>query len=265
MADIELEPGLTIHYLEINPGGDPIVLLLHGLGATGNSWQLQFPPLAEAGYRILAPDMRGFGRSSYPGGANNTELMAADTLKFLQRLEVGNCHVIGISMGGTIALQAILNKPNVIESLILTNTFARLRPNRAATWIFYGIRLILVHFTGIHRQANYVGNRLFPHPEQVELRNEFTNQVRQANQKGYRSTMRSYARYDLSDRLGGINVPTLIITSENDSVVPPDVQAELANNIPNSRQISIPSAGHAVSVERPNIYNKIILDFLGSP
>jgi pimeloyl-ACP methyl ester carboxylesterase len=264
MADIELEPGLTIHYLEMNPSGDPVVLLLHGLGATGHSWQLQFPPLAEAGYRILVPDMRGFGRSTYPGGTNNTELMAADTLNFLQKLTIGKCHVIGISMGGTIALQAILNQPTIIKSLILTNTFAKLQPREASTWIFYGIRLILVHFLGIHRQANYVGNRLFPHPEQVELRNEFTNQVRQANQKGYRSTLRSYARYDLSDQLESINVPTLIITGENDSVVPPDVQVELAKAIPNSRHEIIPNAGHAISVERPNTYNKIIIDFLGS-
>ena len=68
MAILELEPGLTIHYLDFNPGGYPAVLLLHGLGATGNSWQLQFHPLIEAGYRVLAPDMRGFGQSNFPGG-----------------------------------------------------------------------------------------------------------------------------------------------------------------------------------------------------
>lgn len=264
MADIELEPGLTIHYLEINPSGDPVVLFLHGLGATSASWQLQFQPLADAGYRILAPDMRGFGRSSYPGGANNSEIMAADTIKFLQRLEIGTCHVIGISMGGTIALQTVLMKPGFAESLILTNTFAKLRPKGVATWIFYGIRLAMVHVIGIQKQATYVANRLFPQPEQGELRNEFTKQVRQANQKGYRSTMRSYSQYDLSDQLREINVPTLIITGENDSVVPPDVQAELANNIPNSRHVLIQNSGHAVSVERPTIYNKIILNFLDS-
>jgi pimeloyl-ACP methyl ester carboxylesterase len=264
MPEIELEPGLTFHYLEINQSGDPVVLLLHGLGATSASWQLQFPPLAAAGYRILAPDMRGFGHSSYPGGANNSELMAADTLKFLQMLEIENCHVIGISMGGTIALQAALIRPAFAESLILTNTFAKLRPKDAATWIFYGIRLAMVHIIGIQRQATYVSNRLFPHSDQGELRNEFTKQVGQANQKGYRSTMRSYSQYDLSERLGEIKIPTLIITGENDLVVPPDVQAELANNIPNSQHVIIPNSGHAISVERPNSYNRIILDFLNS-
>jgi pimeloyl-ACP methyl ester carboxylesterase len=264
IADLDLEPGLIIHYLEMNPGGKPTVLFLHGLGATSASWQLQFPSIAEAGYRILAPDMRGFGQSSYPGGANNPEIMAVDTIKFLQKLEVGNCHVIGISMGGTIALKAVLIKPEFVESLILTNTFAKLRPIGAGTWIFYGIRLAMVHIIGIQRQADYVANRLFPHPDQGELRNEFTKQVRQANTKGYRSTMRSYARYDLSDRLREIDVPTLVITGENDSVVPPGVQEELADNISNSRHVIIPNSGHAVSVERPTTYNRVVMDFLES-
>lgn len=265
MADIELEPGLTFHYLETNSSEEPVVLLLHGLGTTSASWQLQIPSLTEVGYRVLAPDMRGFGRSSYPGGANNPEIMAADTIKFLQKLEIETCHVIGISMGGTIGLQAALTKPETFKSLILTNTFARLRPKGAGTWFFYGIRLAMVHILGIQRQAAYVAKRLFPHPDQCELRNEFTKQVRQANTKGYRSTMRSYARYDLSDRLGEINVPTLVITGENDTVVPPDVQAELANNISNSRRVIIPNSGHAVSVERPTTYNKVVMDFLDPP
>jgi pimeloyl-ACP methyl ester carboxylesterase len=264
MAEIKLEPGLTIHYLETNPNGDPVILLLHGLGATGDSWQLQLPQLSEAGYRCLAPDMRGFGRSTFPGGRNNSEIMAADTIKFLQKLKIKACHIIGISMGGTIALQVVLKNTALVESLILTNTFSKLRPQKAATWFFYGIRLILVHVFGIHKQANYVANRLFPRPENEELRIEFTRQVRQANHQGYRSTLRSYARYDLSEQVRKINIPTLIVTGEDDPVVPPAVQTELTNQIPNSRQVLIPNAGHAVSVERPNMYNGLILDFLKS-
>lgn len=262
MAVIEIEPGLTIHYVDPNPSGYPIVLLLHGLGATCDSWQLQFPPLIEAGYRVIAPDMRGFGQSNYLGGANNPKIMAADMIKLLKKLGISSCHIIGISMGGTIALQVVLEEQHLADSVILANTFAKLRPNNISTLIFYGIRLVLVHVLGINRQANYVAHRLFTHPDQEELRIEFAKQVRQANQNCYRSTMRSYAGFDLSTQLGEIAVPTLIITSEYDSVVPPDVQKELADKIPNSNQIIIPEAGHAVSVERPDIFNNLILNFL---
>jgi 3-oxoadipate enol-lactonase len=264
MAFIELESGLIIYYLDLNPSGAPIVLLLHGLGATGDSWQLQYPPLIEAGYRVLVPDMRGFGRSNYPGGRNNPEIMATDSINLLKRLEICSCHIVGISMGGTIALHIVLKEQSLVESVILTNTFARLRPKNPATWIFYGLRFLLVNLLGVDKQANYVAGRLFPHPEQEILRSEFTKQVRQANQTGYRSTMRSYANFDLSNRLQEIKVPTQVITAENDTVVPPATQVEMSDNIPNSRQIFIPPAGHAVTVEKPDMYNKIILEFLDS-
>ncbi len=262
MANIDLEPGLIIHYLDLNPSGYPIVLLLHGLGATGNSWQLQFPPLIEAGYRVLAPDMRGFGQSSYPGGSNNPQKMACDTIKFLQTLGISTSHVVGISMGGTIALQLVLEKPDIVESVILTNTFAKLRPKNPATWIFYAVRIMLFQTLGINEQAKFVASRLFSRPDQEELRIEFTEEVRQADPKAYRSTMLSYARFDLSNRLSEIELPTLIITAEKDQVVPPAVQAEMARNIPHARHVIIPDAGHAVSAEQPDIYNEHILSFL---
>jgi 3-oxoadipate enol-lactonase len=262
MTNIDLGSGLSIHYLDLNPDGYPILLMLHGLGATKESWQLQFPPLIDSGFRILAPDMRGFGKSSYPGGANNSELMAQDMSDLLDHLEIQTCHVIGISMGGTIALQLILKRPSLVKSLVLTNTFAKLRPKKISLWFFYAVRLVLLHLIGMNRQAEYVSERLFPHPQQAALREAFIGQIVQANPKGYRFTMRSFIRYNLSNQLKRIDIPTLIITGGSDTFVPPSVQAELANQIPDAQQVIIPNAGHAVIVEQPETYNKILIDFL---
>ena len=71
MVNQLINPGLTIHYHDFNKNGSPGVLLLHGLGATCESWQLQTPALVEAGYRVIAPDMRGFGQ---------VHILAAETL-----------------------------------------------------------------------------------------------------------------------------------------------------------------------------------------
>ena len=264
MANIELKPGLTIHYSDLTPNGNPVSLLLHGLGATGDSWQMQYPALIDAGYRILAPDMRGFGKSTYPGGHNNPQIMAKDMVAFLDSLDISSSHIIGISMGGTIALQLILDQPSMVDTLVLTNTFAKLRPKKFSSWFFYAVRLALVHIFGMTKQAEYVTKRLFLDPEQAQLREVFIDQVIQANPSGYRSTMRSYAQFDLSDRVNMIRVPTLIITGERDSIVPPKIQIELANNIPGAKHIFIHDAGHAVSVEQPHEYNRIILDFLNA-
>lgn len=264
MANIDLKSGLTIHYSDLNPNGNPVVLLLHGLGATGDSWQMQFPALIAAGFRTLAPDMRGFGKSTYPGGPNNSRLMAKDMVAFMESLAIKSSHIIGISMGGTIALQLTLEQPSMVDSLVLTNTFARLRPPKFSLWFFYAVRLALVHIFGMTKQADFVARRLFPEPEQAQLREVFKAQVIQANPSGYRSTMRSYARFDLSEQVKSIRVPTLIITGERDSIVPPEVQVELANQIPDAKQVFIPDAGHAVSIEQPDEYNRIILHFLRS-
>lgn len=262
MAEITLEPGLTIHYQDFNPNGAPLIVLLHGLGASGESWQLQIPALTGEGYRVIVPDMRGFGRSTYPGGRNNPNIMAKDLICLLQLLMLEKFHLVGISLGGTVALQLVLTRPDMVKSLVITNSFAKLRPKTFSTWFFYGIRLLLVHLIGIETQANYVSKSLFPDPEQEILRENFREQVNQSNPRGYRSTMRSLAFFDVSSKVGEIQAPTLVITGERDTVVPPASQVELAELIPGAQHIFLQDAGHAVIVEKSGEFNQVILEFL---
>jgi len=262
MATLDLEPGLSLHYSDLNPGGTPIVILLHGLGATGDSWQLQFPALIESGFRIITPDMRGFGKSTYPEGPNSPQIMAEDVAKLLNRLEITSAYLVGISMGGTIALQFALNHPSMVDSLLLVNTFASLRPRKISYWLFYSIRLLLIQVLGIPHQARFVVNRLFPDPEQEFLRESFYKQIIQANPAGYRSTIKSFVNFNVSDRLYEIQSPTLVVTGDKDTVVPPKTQQELAENIPNANLVVINNAGHAVIVEKPEEFNHAMLAFL---
>jgi pimeloyl-ACP methyl ester carboxylesterase len=262
MAEKRLEPGLTIHYQDHNPNGSPGVLLLHGLGATGDSWQLQIPALIDAGFRVIVPDMRGFGKSTFPGGHNTPEIMAQDMTNLTESLSLENFHLVGISLGGTVALKLVLANPKKVNSIVITNSFAKLRPKKISLWIFYVMRLILVHLIGIDAQARYVANRLFPKPEQHNLRSAFREQVGQSNPHGYRSTMRSLAMFDVSSEIRNIDVPAVVITGEKDSVVPPASQTELAELIPGTQQIFIPDAGHAVIVEKPDAYNQVLCEFL---
>ena len=262
MATLDLEPGLSIHYYDLNSGGTPIVILLHGLGATGDSWQLQFPDLIESGFRILAPDMRGFGKSTYPEGPNSPQIMAEDVANFLNRLEVTSVYVVGISMGGTIALQFALDHPSMVDSLILVNTFASLRPKKISYWLFYSIRLLLIQVLGIPNQARFVVKRLFPYPEQEFLRETLYKQIIQANPAGYRSTIKSFASFNVTNRLCEIQSPTLVVTGDRDSIVPPKTQIELVEKISNAQHVVINNAGHAVIVEKPEEFNHAMLGFL---
>ena len=171
-------------------------------------------------------------------------------------------HLVGISLGGTVALEIAITRPELIKSLVITNSFAKLRPKEPSLWLFYVIRLFLVHLIGIETQAKYVAERLFPQPGQELLQSTFKEQVCQSHPSGYRSTMRSLAFFDVSAEVREIQAPSLIITGDNDTVVPPDSQSDLAKLIPDSKRKIIEDAGHAVIVEQPDKYNQLLLDFL---
>lgn len=262
MAKIKLDSDLIIHYSDLNSRGRPVILLLHGLGANGDSWFYQFEPLVDSGYRVLAPDLRGFGRSSYPGVPNSPHLMAEDMVRMLSKLNISSAILLGISMGGTVALEMALNHPTLAESLILVNTFSKIRPRNPSIWLMYAYRYFLVNSLGIPIQARYVCNKLFPRSDQEYLRNTFYDQVVQANPDGYRTAMRSFASFNVDHKLKEIGIPTLVVTGAEDSVVSPDIQTHLAENIPNAEHVIIRDSNHAVIVEKPEEFNSAMIDFL---
>ena len=87
-------------------------------------------------------------------------------------------------MGGTHALSLALDYPELIRRLVLVNTFGQLRPHRVNEWLYYALRFILVHTLGLEVQARKVAARIFPQPEQAELREGLLQQVLQANPQG---------------------------------------------------------------------------------
>jgi pimeloyl-ACP methyl ester carboxylesterase len=252
----------NIHYLDENPSGNPKIVLLHGLGVNCNSWQMQMRILTQENLRVLAPDIPGFGLSTYQNGETSVQKMAASIANLLEALCVDLVHVVGISMGGTIALQLALDNPNLIDKLILANTFARLPNLDPRLWPYFVLRVLLVHTIGIKTQGKIVAKRIFPHSGQDELRRMVVEQISQADPKGYRATMHALARFNVEERLCNINHKTLVITGANDTTVPPKHQRILVDKIPNSRQLIIPQAGHAVSVENPDSFNKAIVNFI---
>ena len=265
MPKISLAEDLEIYYLERNPTGKQTVLLLHGLGASSNSWQLQIPALEQAGFRLLAPDIRGFGRSSHSKIRMSISAMAGDLSALMDCLEIRSAHVVGISMGGILALQLVLDYTDRVDKLVLINTFAKLRPRSPKTWLYFAWRFLLVYLVGFPSQARTVTKRIFPKPDQEALRQELYREIMQSDPSAYRSVMAALARFDVSKRLCEIQAPTLILTGESDTTVPPKDQAALLVGIHSARQICVPDAGHAMIAEQPEIFNHLLLDFLLEP
>jgi pimeloyl-ACP methyl ester carboxylesterase len=220
--------------------------------------------LQAAGYRILAPDARGFGRSTYPGGSSIHD-MAADVAELLEHLSIHNLDVVGISMGGTLALQLALDYPERVKKLVLVNTFASLRPRQPSVWLYFIFRFALVHTLGLPTQARAVALRIFPQSSQESLRQELIRQIVQADPRGYRAAMRALGRFNVSKQLHRIASPTLVVTGERDTTVPAENQRMLAAGIKHATQVVIPEAGHAVTAEKPETFNSILVEFLTSP
>lgn len=261
MPFADLPTGVHLHYLDPYPSHTKPVLLLHGLGSSAQSWMLQMPVLAKAGFRPIAPDARGHGKTPYPGHWS-VEAVAEDFSALLHHLDVPAAHVVGISMGGVLAQQLALSHPDQVRSLVLVNTFARLTTRGVGQMLYFLLRFGMLYLLGPQAQARVVAKRLFPYPGQEFWRQAFIDEMTQCDPRAYRAALQALQRVNLLPRLREIHAPTLIVTGEQDTTVPPALQEVLARAIPHARHVRIPDAGHALVVDQPEAFHRVLLDFL---
>lgn len=252
----------TIHFLDPNPTGSSSVLLLHGLGADSASWTLQLPALTGAGFRPVAIDAPGFGRSPYDGRGWTIRRVAAQVADLINELGTGPVHVVGLSMGGVIAQQFGRDFPQLAKKLVLVSTFSVLRPENFSGWWYFLRRASTMLTRGLEAQAHLVAERVFPGPDYAPLREMLIETISRADPRAYRAAMRSLGLFDSRKWLSRLQVPTLIVTGTDDSTVTPARQQLLVDGISGARQVVIPQAGHAAPVDQAEIFNRELLDFL---
>ena len=164
-------------------------------------------------------------------------------------------------MGGAQALQIALDYPQYVNRLVLVNTFANMRLTDLRTLPYILARAFVIYTSGLDHQAHMVANRVFPKPEQKQLREELIAQINQSDISAYRTSISALSRFNVNNRLTEIDSPTLVITGKNDTTVPPNIQNSLVNGIPGSIQ-AVMDTGHAASVEKPHQFNAILIKFL---
>ena len=250
--------GIDIYY-ETAGQGEPL-LLLHGLGSRSDDWQLQLPPFA-AHYRVVAADMRGHGRTSKPPGPTSVPMMADDVLGLLDALGIDAAHVVGLSMGGMIAFQMAVNRPERVRSLVIVNSAPALVAHTWGERLRIWQRLALARLFKPARTAHFLGPRLFPKPEQAELREVFIAQWAQNDPQAYLAAMRALVGWSVLDRVAAIRCPTLVISGDRD-YTPAAAKEEYTALIPNARLVIMEDSGHATPIDQAERFNACVLEFL---
>ena len=249
---------IEMHYKETGQGTP--LLLIHGLGSSARDWERQIPYFSK-NYRVITYDVRGHGQTDKPAGPYGIPLFAQDTAEFMKILNIESAHVVGISMGGMIALQLAVNAPERIRSLVVVNTGAELIVRSFREFLMVLQRKLIVRLLGMQKMGEILSGRLFPDPEHEELRKIFVEHWAENDPRAYRDSMQALLGWSVTDKLGFIPCPTLIVSADND-YTPVEVKEAIVAKMPNAKLVVIPNSHHAVPVERPEEFNRIVGEFL---
>ena len=254
--------GLDIFYLESGHGRP--ILWLQGLGAEHSAWSAQIARFSPE-FRCIAPDSRDVGRSSRARGPYELGAVADDMAELLLALDAAPAHVVGLSFGGAVAQHLALDHPHLVRSLCLVSSFARQTARQRELLFAWSEIYARVDLLTFYRQANpwLFSERFFERARNIE------NVLRYVARSNYPQEPEAFARqvdaglaHDTIARLATLGVPTLIVSGEEDILVPPHLGRELAAAIPSAHLVIVPGAAHSLNLENQLVFNRLLFDFL---
>ena len=257
--DIEL-------YYEMHGEGDPLLLIM-GLRRNTEWWYRQIPALSKH-FRVIAFDNRGAGRSDKPPEEYSIRLFADDTARLLENLGIERAHVLGVSMGGYIAQELAINYPDRVKSLVLGCTSCG------------GSRTILMSaermekFTSNEGLTNeqilrkdmdiYFSERFIEeNPEKIDEFVEISLRYYQPPD-AFERQFAACLKHDTANRLGKLDVPVLIMTGDEDPLVPSANSQILKELIAGSELIYYPGCRHCFFIEEDDLFNQRVAEFFHS-
>ncbi len=238
--------------------GPSPVLFLHGLGGDQRFWLYQVPAFCGR-YPTLTIDLRGHGRSGRPPRDFTIADMARDVVRLLRSIGVERAHLVGASLGGLVAQQFALDYPFATASLVLADTFCAV-PEEFQETIRASMQFIENNAMAEVAAAR-IRNAFSDHANPV-MRDYFIDRVAQNDKASYVRAARAAMSYSSADRLGEIAVPTLVVVGDEDRVTPPPLSETLAERIDGARLVRIAGAGHITNLEKPDEFNRVVLEFL---
>jgi pimeloyl-ACP methyl ester carboxylesterase len=273
VPDIEIDGATTLHYAT-SGAGEPI-LLIPGLGLDHNYYRFGIPLLSRH-LQVLAVDPRGIGRSTKSPPPYTVEAWADDFAVMIDKLAFGPIHVLGSSLGGSMALALAQRHPGKLKSLIVVGGFSELD---RATELNFRLRLRLIEKLGMSDEvADYMGlwtlTRKFINSDAgfATMRANQAN-IRANSAQSYSAFVEALLKWGrcqpgqerepkFTALLDSIKTPTLVVTSDNDHLIPKELSDLIAARIAGAKLVVMPGAGHIPFMEQPEEVVRIVLEFL---
>ena len=250
-------------YYESIGHGIPL-LFIHGLGASTRDWQQQVKHFSSR-YQVLTIDLRGHGQSTKHQGPYTIAQFARDIVALIKRLDISSAHVVGHSLGGMVAFELAVTEPELIRSLVIVNSGPEIPMNtlslRLRVYLIMYLRHAIVQIMGIRYLGRYLGKKLFPRPDQKNLRESFIERWAENDKWAYLHSLDAVLGWSVSSVLGTISCPTLIIASEYD-YTPLAFKKAYVDRITSADLVVIPDSRHFVPLDQPERFNHALMSFL---
>jgi 3-oxoadipate enol-lactonase len=257
--------GLNLHYEVAGVG--PAVLLVHGFTNFGLVWGPQIAALAYSGYRVIVPDLAGHGLSAPVEAVTDVPALASDMVALLDVLGIDRVVVCGLSLGGMVAQQMAIDHPQRAAALVVADSRADNNGMQAMVerWI--------AEFEGPGGPLGRL-DKTYPMLLNEAYRSSVSGQatldlwrlvLSQVTGRSLASVARGMLGFDVTAGLPAVDAPTLVISGEEDRLIPPALSQRSAELIHGARFEIIPEAGHISSLDSAAAFNQLLLAFLADP
>jgi 3-oxoadipate enol-lactonase len=261
---INLE-GRKLYYDLTGSDGAPVVCFAHSLSSDGGMWAEQVTPLLVEGWRVLRLDMRGHGGSDAVEGDYTMGQLAGDVAAALDFLGIEKAHFIGLSIGGMIGQAFLLEHGHRVVSAMLCDTAPQSPPNAEAAW---GPRVDAVRAANsVSPLADATMERWFTDaykPRNPGRWQQIHATISGTTAAGYIGCAKAIMNFDFVPDLPKLRTPTLVVCGDDDQGTPPEGNRKIAELIPGGRYEEIGNARHFPNVEHPDVFNKLMLDWLAA-
>jgi pimeloyl-ACP methyl ester carboxylesterase len=248
----------TLHYRDAGAGSD-VVLLLHAFPLHSGMWAPQLQALGTR-FRVIAPDYRGLGQSRPAPAASTMDLLAGDVLGLLRQLGIRRAAVVGLSMGGYVALELYRRAPDLFRGLALCDTKAPQDTEEAkATRETFAQNAVA---KGLDWVAQEFAPKLLRPQADPAVFAQVKALIREGTPEGVAAAQRGMARRpDSVPTLARITCPTVVIFGEEDQLTPFAEAQRMGNTVRGSRIVRIPAAGHLSNLESPSAFSAALMAF----